>query len=334
MHNLRIVVRLGGKDGDPLSRTIIPPSHDKAFFVSARVAKIVDYHLARNMDWDVTMEPAALGGNQRLNASVIVRRKPGYYVRNHIVVVFLISTSSFSSFLSMPNKIDSRAAIIFTVLLSIVAFKYTGSEVIPQVSYSNILAAYVLLNFYVVLALAAVNLAFSTQCTMGGTMNQEDAVRVMKDLGCSRNPGKQYGLDFIPPYDPVVEASVGVFLFLVWCVGNVVYWRRIWGRVRFNLGVVDKAMIGWMTYKYKGPKGTKGQFLSEKFIAFKSPQSSSKEVGWCGRLWEQICRSGAQQNPSVALPSHISKIPAKSGIALTTTPKSDEEKGDPKGGNL
>mmetsp|Transcript_4781 Transcript_4781/g.10131 ORF Transcript_4781/g.10131 Transcript_4781/m.10131 type:complete len:514 (+) Transcript_4781:1-1542(+) len=293
MHNLNIVVRLGAKDGDPMSRVVVPPSHDKAFFVSSRVSQMEDFHLARNLDWNVTKEPASLGGCQRLNSAVIVRRKPGYYVRNHIIVVFLLSSSSFTSFLAMPDDLNSRVAILFTVLLSIVAFKYSGSEVIPQVSYSTTLDAYILLNFYVLLLVGMLNCGFSTQCTMGGNLKEG---HVMKDLRCSLNPGRWYAMDFLPAYSPLAETIVGVLLFITWLVGNWTHWYGIWKRVQFNLGVVDKAMIGWMTYKYKGPKGTKGLFMSEKFITFKKP---SKELGCfgLGSIWPKRCCTSDKSAP-------------------------------------
>jgi len=268
MYSLKIVMRLDKRDGDPMSRTIVPLAHDKAFFVSSRVSKMVDYHMARNLDWEVAKEPASYGGNQRLTAGAIVRRKPGYFVRNYVVVIFLLTSSTFTAFLAQPHDYNTRVSIIFTVLLSVVAFKNGGSDHMPQVSYATTLDAYILLNFYIVLALATVNFAFSAQCTMGGIMS-ENPKRVKADISCSRDPGHKYGLHFIPSYDPVVETCVGIFLFGLWLGVNAWYWRKIWRRFQFNLRAIDDAEIGWMLYKYKGPKGTKGKYLSEKLIRFK-----------------------------------------------------------------
>jgi hypothetical protein len=75
------------------------------------------------MDWEVTKDVPALGGFQKLNASPIIRRKPGYFVRNYIVIVYLLSSSAFTGFLAQPNDLNTRVTVIFTVLLSVVAFK-------------------------------------------------------------------------------------------------------------------------------------------------------------------------------------------------------------------
>ena len=82
MHDLKIIVKLGKRDHDKMNRYIVPTGHDKGFFVSSRVQKMVDYHLARNLDWNVSREPMSYGGLQRLYAAAVVRRKPGYYIRN------------------------------------------------------------------------------------------------------------------------------------------------------------------------------------------------------------------------------------------------------------
>jgi len=266
MHSLKIVVRLNRKDGDPMNRSIIPIAHDKGFFISSRVAKMVNYHLARNLDWAITKENVSFGSNQLLNASAIVRRKPGYFVRNYVIIIFLLTSSSFSVFLAKPDEYNTRASIIFTVLLSVVAFKYSGSNHMPRVSYATILDAYILLNFYIVLAVAAVSFGFSTVCQASGIRDdREGQNKVMKDILCSENPGRWYHMDFIPAYSPVVETSVGIILFLFWLGCNSWYWLKVYHRVVFCLNVIDDVNIGWMMYPFKGP-GKKGQFCSEKFM--------------------------------------------------------------------
>ena len=110
----------------------------------------------------MTKEPASLGGFQRINSACIVRRKPGYFVRNYIVVIFLLTTSGFTTFFSRPDDFGTRVGINFTVLLSVVAFKYSGGGNIPQVPYSTILDSYINLNFYIVLFIAVVSTPTST----------------------------------------------------------------------------------------------------------------------------------------------------------------------------
>ena len=279
MHLLRIIVRIDKKDGDPMSRTIVPVAHDLAFFVSSRVQKMTDYHLAKCLDWDVVKEPASYGGNQRINASAIVRRKPGYFVRNYVVIVFLLTSSSFTAFLSRPDDFNTRVAIIFTVLLAVVAFKYNSSDMMPRVSYATILDSYILLNFYIVLAVAVASFVFSMQCTMGGIMSG-DRRRVVVDTSCSKMPGHWYGMSWLPVYDPVVETCVALFAMGLWLGANAWYWQGVWKRIQYNLRVVEKIGIGWMSYKSLDTSKVKGRFDAERFIQRKGDK---KDAGRHGR---------------------------------------------------
>jgi hypothetical protein len=248
-HALNIVVRLDRKDQDPMRRTIIPIGHDKAFFVSGRVPPMVDYHLARNMDWKVTREAMEYGGLELIQAAAIVRRKPGYFVRNYVVIVFLITSSSFAAFMAGPDNMEGRSGIIFMIMLTVIAFKYSGGDVMPKVPYSTILATYITLNFYIVLLVGVVAFGFSMVCVSGGSLDLGDPENVNVDIGCSRMPGRWYNMPWIPEYDPVVETSVGMFLVGVWMLFNYLFWKPVWDRIQLNLKIIDDVDIGWMSYK-------------------------------------------------------------------------------------
>jgi len=286
MHLLKIIVRLGCRDGDTMSRTLIPIGHDKGFFVSSRVQKMVDFHLARNLDWEVTKEPPSLGGFQRINAACIVRRKPGYFVRNYIVVIFLLTSTMFCAFMARPDDFATRVGIAFTVLLTVVAFKYGGGENIPQVSYATILDSYILINFYVVLLLSIVSFLFSMQCTMGGILNTS---HITSDILCSTRPGHWYYMNWLPVYSPVAETICSVLLAGFWVGTNYWYWQKVYDRIQVNLKVINEVDIGWMIYKYKGRPGMKGCFDPETFIIRKSKLDSRGnpiEPGvWCCGLF-------------------------------------------------
>lgn len=104
-------------------------------------------------------------------------------------------------------------------------------------------------------------------------------------------------MDWIPAYDPIVETSVGIFLFLFWLGCNSWYWLKVWDRVQFCLKVIDDVNIGWMIYSFKGP-GKKGQFCSEKFI----------------------------NDPTLDKPSKFKALLIKLGLARSTTNKDKEMK--------
>ena len=260
MHDLKIIVRLDRADGDPLSRAIVPAAHDKAFFVSSRVAKLVDWHLARNLDWSVTREPVSLGGFQRLNAAAIIRRKPGYFVRNFIVIIFLLTSSTFAAFNAPPNDMSTRMMVVFTSLLAIISFKFGGDPAIPTPPYPTILDTYIMVCFYVNLFVMVVTMLFTVQCTMGGIMSGNPK-RLKRDVQCQLSPGHWYGLGgVLPAYNVWSETLAGLAIFVVWIGTNYWYWHRVWHRVQFNLRVVDQVGIGWMVYKFKGRKAMKGKY--------------------------------------------------------------------------
>lgn len=276
---------------------------------------MVDYHLARNLDWEVTKEPASLGGFQRINSACIVRRKPGYFVRNYIVVIFLLTSTMFCSFMARPDDFGTRVGIAFTVMLTVVAFKYGGGENIPQVSYATILDSYILINFYVVLLLSIVSFLFSMQCTMGGILNTS---HITSDLLCSTRPGHWYYMNWLPVYDPIVETICSILLAGFWIGTNVWYWKKVYDRIQRNLKVIDEVDIGWMVYKYKGRPGMKGCFDPETFIIRKPKLDRWKkplEPGiWCFGLFghKKLAPTGPPKN-MFELTAAAAKDKAKAG---------------------
>jgi hypothetical protein len=234
----------------------------------------VDYHLAGKLDWEVTREPVSLGGNQRLNACAVVRRKPGYYIRNYVVIIFLLSTASFTSFIARPDDYETRSMIIFTLLLSVVAFKYSGDDLLPSLSYPTTLDAYILLNFYVVLLVGVTSFGFATVCGMSGVRSGNPR-KVEKDYLCSDEPGRWYGMTFIPGYGPVFETSLGLFVFGLWMSANLWYWLKVYNRTLFNVDIINRVELGWMKHdenqrsKQAKHKGKKGHYMSGKLLTHK-----------------------------------------------------------------
>jgi hypothetical protein len=238
------------------------------------VTKLDGYYLARNLDWCVTKEAVELGGNERLCASAIVRRDPGYFVRNFIVVIFVLTTSGFAAFMCPPSDFGGRSGIILTVLLSAVAFKYGGDELIPLVPYPTILDSYVLFNIYIILGLGAVAFFFSTLCGLGGA---NKATVLMTDWACSLKPGNVYKMRWIQPYDPMVELAICFALAILWFTFNAVYWRRVHLRMQFNLKVVDDAELGWVVFKTSG-SGPEGRFDSERLLTLERKVRNRTDV--------------------------------------------------------
>eukprot|EP01038_Epipyxis_sp_PR26KG_P008610 gene8610-11638_t len=94
----------------------------------------------------------------RINFSIALNRKPGYYVSNVMVPIFTLGMISFLSFGINEDgtKMDTgtRLGIVLTLLLTAVAYKLVASSSLPQVSYNTLLDWYVWYCFAIILIIA------------------------------------------------------------------------------------------------------------------------------------------------------------------------------------
>ena len=72
---------------------------------------------------------------QTLSIDVPMRRKPGYYLWNIVLIQALISAISLSTSLIEVSDFAGRMENILTVLLSTVAFKFIIAEALPNINY-------------------------------------------------------------------------------------------------------------------------------------------------------------------------------------------------------
>ncbi|XP_066265838.1 gamma-aminobutyric acid receptor subunit beta-like [Branchiostoma lanceolatum] len=73
-----------------------------------------------------------------------VQRKTAFYMWNTVLILFVIGALSFTVFSIKPEEHKDRLGIIFTLLLTTVAFKLVVSQYLPTVSYLTLLDKYVL----------------------------------------------------------------------------------------------------------------------------------------------------------------------------------------------
>ena len=155
MQEVEIVVRLDSHRGDPLKRHIIPLCHDKAFFCSSRVPPLTEWRVTRNLEWHVERGARGNekmdGGKERLVASIIALRRSYYYTRHYLLILFLMTSSSFTCFTVNADDVETRSNIVFSLLLTIVAFNYSCSESIPKVPYATILEVFINLCFLAIM---------------------------------------------------------------------------------------------------------------------------------------------------------------------------------------
>ena len=81
------------------------------------------------------------------SASIIALRRSYYYTRHYILILFLMTSSSFTCFTVNADDVETRSNIVFSLLLTIVAFNYSCGESIPKVPYATILEVFINLCF-------------------------------------------------------------------------------------------------------------------------------------------------------------------------------------------
>ena len=87
---------------------------------------------------------------QTLSIDVPMRRKPGYYLWNIVLIQALISAISLSTSLIEVSDFAGRMENILTVLLSTVAFKFIIAEALPNINYETKLDWYLLYSFFLI----------------------------------------------------------------------------------------------------------------------------------------------------------------------------------------
>lgn len=79
-----------------------------------------------------------------------IQRKGFYYVKNFCFPNFIFAVISFSVYLDETSDIVGRLSILLTLLLTVVAFKFSTVSSIPQLTYETALENYVLSLFLII----------------------------------------------------------------------------------------------------------------------------------------------------------------------------------------
>jgi len=244
---LEIVIRLNKDTMDPFTRHIVPLAHDKAFFCSGRVPELTEWDITKNLDWAVVRgtqgDAARDGGKERLSAKIIVKRKHFYYTTHYVLIIFLMTSSVFSSFtFDAGNEVEARTGVIFNLLLTVVAFQYCCADSVPKTPYPTILDGYINLAFITIVGVGFVIVLFSWM-----------AVRDERFGHVTIN--SQYPSDSYPKhtsdglYNWRAETIVGSALTAGWIAGNYLYWRKVLTRVeRISSLIGDDEQLGWMDF--------------------------------------------------------------------------------------
>jgi hypothetical protein len=80
------------------------------------------------------------------SVTVIISRKASFFVTNNLLIVFLITFLSLTLFSAEPTDVSSRLSSVFTLLLTLFAFKIVITNQLPTISYLTIIDKYQVLN--------------------------------------------------------------------------------------------------------------------------------------------------------------------------------------------
>lgn len=80
------------------------------------------------------------------HAAIRISRKSNMYVINSFSLVFIVTGLTFTSFVDSPEFANNRNKSLFSLLLTLFAYKITVSAQLPSVSYLTLIDKYMLLS--------------------------------------------------------------------------------------------------------------------------------------------------------------------------------------------
>jgi hypothetical protein len=100
-------------------------------------------------DWKYTKRAVSASREKYslLYCSMLVERRIGYWYTNVMLPIFIVTSCVLPSYAVPPDEFGDRAAILFTLLLAQVAYKYVIADKLPKISYMTYLDSYVFFCF-------------------------------------------------------------------------------------------------------------------------------------------------------------------------------------------
>eukprot|EP01137_Pigoraptor_chileana_P012748 Opistho-2@65442 len=86
-----------------------------------------------------------------------LQRKPQYYIINVSIPLFLLVILSGLAFFLPPDDLPDRLAVVMTLILAAVAFKFVITSYLPKVPYVTLLDTYVIIAFVFLAVIALEN---------------------------------------------------------------------------------------------------------------------------------------------------------------------------------
>lgn len=105
-----------------------------------------------------------------------MQRNPVYYISNIILPLFLLSTMVLASTLPSVELLNERMSISLSLVLTVVAVKFTTASYLPPVGYLTSLDKYVLASLLFVLCVALENCILMMYVCVGHCVHIPDEV--------------------------------------------------------------------------------------------------------------------------------------------------------------
>lgn len=106
-----------------------------------------------------------------LSISVTLTRKANFFILNNFSTVFIITLLSLTLFSATPLNVSNRLSAVFTLLLTLFAFKIVTSTHLPTISYLTLIDKYQVMS---IVFLSVLSVWFSLLVSIGFT---EDEIR-------------------------------------------------------------------------------------------------------------------------------------------------------------
>lgn len=109
-------------------------------FLPRKVANISANNISLT-EWDVVDRPKAtqrtVDGESVHDTSLTLRRRPGFYLKSIISLVFIICVMGWCMYIITPETLNDRLQVSITLFLAQVAFNFVVSEVSPDARHSD-----------------------------------------------------------------------------------------------------------------------------------------------------------------------------------------------------
>lgn len=125
-----------------------------------RVHSVMFYKMALQHDeWKMCIPTVDYASHKSTNVAMQVIRRPGYYIRNIVSIVVMVSAFALLSFAIEITDIADRINTIITLLLTTVAFKFVIGDTLPRVNYNTKLDEFMFLNMFFLFFVGAMSVA-------------------------------------------------------------------------------------------------------------------------------------------------------------------------------